>query len=64
MHTPKPITLDRDARAGAVLCRLVSCAVRVPPARRETLLARAERLAAYRRRFWTPQRYRELIAEL
>jgi hypothetical protein len=49
---PKPITLNRDISAGALICRLVVQAVRVPPTRRETLLARAERLSRYRRRFW------------
>ena len=64
MQIMKPITLDRDARAGQLISRLVSQAVRVPPAERETLLARAERLSTYRSRFWTPERYRKLIAAL
>jgi hypothetical protein len=61
MNTDK-LHLDRDARAGQLISRLASQAVLVPPERRETLLTRAERLAAYRRRFWTPERYRKLIA--
>ena len=64
MQPAKPITLDRDARAGALISRLALQAVRVPPARRETLLARADRLSNYRRLFWTPERYRKLIAAL
>ncbi len=61
--TTEKITLDRDARGGALIARLAAQAVRVPPARRETLLRRAERLSTFRRRFWTPERYRQLCAE-
>lgn len=56
------LTLDRDARTGALIARLAAKAVRVSPTRRETLLKRAERLSAWRRRFWTPERYRQLVA--
>lgn len=44
--------LERDRRAGALIVRLVHAALKAPPARRETLLRRAERLSAFRERFW------------
>jgi len=64
MQTQKPITLNRDARAGSLIARMASASLQVPPARRETLWSRIDRLRAYRRRFWTPERYRMLWSEL
>lgn len=63
MHLTTKITLNRDARAGALIARLVARAVHVPPARRETLFARAERIMAWRRRHFTAKTYRRLCAE-